>query len=508
MTLNGSGNGAILSTHVPVNLIRRRKELLKKEIQEIREKIAQYEFEISMIQSHNNNEYFFFFVSSLATKTTTTTMERHKERFSFRAFDANKKNLPNVVEKSRSSENQLNSSNGLKSEQKPYSLRTRILDHISPPDKHHTTHSPTIQPLKPMRYSRHFNVTVSLKKSRLLSRHNPNAKQWSIGKRQFNENPKEGIRWLVENNLLQNTPEHIAKFLFNETGLSKRAIGDYIGERDDFNIDVLKQFAHMHDFFSVDIVEALRRYLFMFLLPGEAQKIERIIEAFAQRYYECNPDSYANAEVCFILSYAIIMLNTSLHNKSARLGGPFTYEKFLSSLSEAIAQPQMPDTSLIKNVYDNIKNNEFKFPDQDTNSMTDSMRLKEGDSTIIKEGWLWKQGGRVRNWKRRWFVITDGCLFYYETRTEVENPRGIVSLIDVGVREIDDDRTKQYCFELFPLTGERLKTSKPTSGEQAKTTESNHAVYRMSASSDDERKDWIRALRIASQNELPNQRLS
>ena len=26
-------------------------------------------------------------------------------------------------------------------------------------------------------------------------------------------------------------------------------------------------------------------------------------------------------------------------------------------------------------------------------------------------------GGRVRNWKRRWFVITDGCLFYFETRT-------------------------------------------------------------------------------------------
>ena len=55
------------------------------------------------------------------------------------------------------------------------------------------------------------------------------------------------------------------------------------------------------------------------------------------------------------------------------------------------------------------------------------------DSTVLKEGWLWKQGrqgersefrlqgdslgGRVRNWKRRWFVITDGCLFYFETRT-------------------------------------------------------------------------------------------
>ena len=38
-----------------------------------------------------------------------------------------------------------------------------------------------------------------------------------------------------------------------------------------------------------------RRYLFTFILPGEAQKIDRIMEAFAQRYYECNPHIYASA---------------------------------------------------------------------------------------------------------------------------------------------------------------------------------------------------------------------
>ena len=54
------------------------------------------------------------------------------------------------------------------------------------------------------------------------------------------------------------------------------------------------------------------------------------------------------AEVCFILSFALIMLNTSLHNKSARLGGLFTYEKFVASLNEAIARHQMPDSNLIK----------------------------------------------------------------------------------------------------------------------------------------------------------------
>jgi Sec7-like guanine-nucleotide exchange factor len=53
--------------------------------------------------------------------------------------------------------------------------------------------------------------------------------------------------------------------------------------------------------------------------------------------------------VCYIVSFAIIMLNTSLHNKSARLGGgPFTYEKFVNSLNETIARPQMPDQNIIK----------------------------------------------------------------------------------------------------------------------------------------------------------------
>ena len=42
------------------------------------------------------------------------------------------------------------------------------------------------------------------------------------------------------------------------------------------------------------------------------------------------------------------MLNTSLHNKNARLGGTFTYEKFVASLSETIARHQVPDQIIIK----------------------------------------------------------------------------------------------------------------------------------------------------------------
>lgn len=47
----------------------------------------------------------------------------------------------------------------------------------------------------------------------------------------------------------------------------------------------------------------------------------------------------------------------------------------------------------------------------------------------------------------------------------------MIPLINVGVREIEDDRAKQYCFELFPLAGEKVKSSKPISNDAGKMTE-------------------------------------
>lgn len=42
------------------------------------------------------------------------------------------------------------------------------------------------------------------------------------------------------------------------------------------------------DFSSMEFVPSLRRFLAGFRLPGEAQKIDRLMEKFAARYCECN----------------------------------------------------------------------------------------------------------------------------------------------------------------------------------------------------------------------------
>lgn len=69
-------------------------------------------------------------------------------------------------------------------------------------------------------------------------------------------------------------------------------------------------------FINVHVV--CRQFLWSFRLPGEAQKIDRMMECFAQRYCQLNPDIFTNADTCYVLSFAIIMLNTSLHNPSVK----------------------------------------------------------------------------------------------------------------------------------------------------------------------------------------------
>lgn len=83
-------------------------------------------------------------------------------------------------------------------------------------------------------------------------------KMMSIGRKKFNMDPKKGIEFLIEKGLLQNTPESVAQFLHKGEGLNKTAIGDYLGEKNDFNEQVLQAFVELHDFTDLILVQALR----------------------------------------------------------------------------------------------------------------------------------------------------------------------------------------------------------------------------------------------------------
>jgi Sec7-like guanine-nucleotide exchange factor len=50
------------------------------------------------------------------------------------------------------------------------------------------------------------------------------------GRNKFNANPKDGIKYLQGQGLLGETSDEIAQWLFKGELLSKRSIGDYLGD--------------------------------------------------------------------------------------------------------------------------------------------------------------------------------------------------------------------------------------------------------------------------------------
>ncbi|XP_032300803.1 cytohesin-4 isoform X2 [Coturnix japonica] len=171
----------------------------------------------------------------------------------------------------------------------------------------------------------------------------------SVGRKKFNMDPEKGIQYLIEQQLLSSDLQEIAKFLHKGEGLNKTAIGDYLGGRDSKNIQILQAFVACHQFANLNLVQALRQFLWSFRLPGEAQKIDRMMEAFANWYCKCNPGVFQSTDTCYILSFSIIMLNTSLHNPNVKDKPPF--ERFVSINRGINDGADLPE-ELLKNCFE------------------------------------------------------------------------------------------------------------------------------------------------------------
>ncbi|CAI5975972.1 unnamed protein product [Closterium sp. NIES-65] len=186
----------------------------------------------------------------------------------------------------------------------------------------------------------------------------------------FNKKPKKGIDFLIKAKKLGEGAEEIVAFLRKTEGLDKTMIGDFLGDRDDMSIKIMHAYMDSYNLSGMDFDEAIRavllgfrlpgeaqkidrimekfaeRYcplgfdkahwwlccwaagmdfdeairavLLGFRLPGEAQKIDRIMEKFAERYCRCNPKAFTSADTAYVLAYSVIMLNTDAHNPGVK----------------------------------------------------------------------------------------------------------------------------------------------------------------------------------------------
>ena len=188
-------------------------------------------------------------------------------------------------------------------------------------------------------------------------------RNYRVGLNLFNMNPEQGIVYLAKHDFIDLNPPAIAKFLMGRKGLSKKMIGEYICNlQKPFNLAVLHCMVYEIDFTGLHIDIALRQILSEIHSPGEAQKIEKMVEMFARRYIECNQmfvAGFKSPDTIFILSYAMVLLNTDLHNKSIKPERKMKQEDFLRNLRGIDAGADV-DADMLKGIYDRIKANQFK----------------------------------------------------------------------------------------------------------------------------------------------------
>ncbi|KAJ5327287.1 uncharacterized protein N7506_010389 [Penicillium brevicompactum] len=193
----------------------------------------------------------------------------------------------------------------------------------------------------------------------------------------FNEDPKKGIAFLGGHGVIEDVqnPVLVARFLKGTSRLSKKILGEYISKRG--NEDLLGAFVDLLDFSGRNAVEALRELLSSFRLPGESPLIERIVTIFSEHYVEkVQPEGIADKDALYVLTYAIIMLNTDQYNPNVKPQNRMTFTSFAKNLRGVNGGGDFTE-EFLQEIYDSIKNNEIILPDEHENKHAFDYAWKE-----------------------------------------------------------------------------------------------------------------------------------
>lgn len=149
--------------------------------------------------------------------------------------------------------------------------------------------------------------------------------------------------------------------MHRKKNLDLEAVGDYLSSPEQQNKEVLKHFTQEIDLSGQSFTDGLRGFLKTFKLPGEAQKIDRLVESFSDAYCRQNPDGQiANKEAAYVLAFATIMLATDLHNPSIEPGKKMTLQQFKNN-TRGVNNGGDFDSALLEQIYNNIKKEKFEL---------------------------------------------------------------------------------------------------------------------------------------------------
>lgn len=223
-----------------------------------------------------------------------------------------------------------------------------------------------------------------------------------IGADQFNAKPREGLKYLSEHGVLPNPPtaKSVALFLRTNPFVNKTVIGEYFGERKDFNHDVIKEYSLLFDWDSKSYVEAVRDLLESFRISGDSPVIEKILDIWTKTYYERyeveeevevtvpvtneagetetitkkemqkvnKHPIFRSLDACYMIAMSIIMLNVDLYNPNLKRKR-MTFESYAKNLKGQNLKEDFP-LDYLRPIYTAIKEAEIRIVEEHMQSGT------------------------------------------------------------------------------------------------------------------------------------------
>ncbi|XP_047662873.1 brefeldin A-inhibited guanine nucleotide-exchange protein 2 isoform X3 [Tachysurus fulvidraco] len=271
----------------------------------------------------------------------------------------------------------------------------------------------------------------------------------------FNKKPKRGVQYLQEQGMLGSSAEDIAQFLHQEERLDTTQVGEFLGENAKFNKEVMYCYVDQLDFCGKDFVSALRTFLEGFRLPGEAQKIDRLMEKFAARYLECNQGQtlFASADTAYVLAYSIIMLTTDLH--SPQVKSKMTKEQYIKMNRGINDSKDLPEEYL-SSIYDEIAGKKIAMKESKEYSITPKSNKQAGVSSEKQRRLLYNvEMEQMAKTAKALMEAVSHAQAPFFSATHLEHVRPMFKLawtpllaaFSVGLQDCDDQEVASQCLE-------------------------------------------------------------
>lgn len=260
--------------------------------------------------------------------------------------------------------------------------------------------------------------------------------------------------------------ELVRRFLegnLTNVAISHNQVASYLG---DANRSALRsKYMQFFDWQGSSIMTALRNVCDKLYMRAESQQLDRIIEAFAERWCACNPDhGFKSSSVVYTIAYSILLLNTDRYSEDVAASKRITRAQYVLQTFEAIKT--------------------HVEPEEETESSPTPEKLSMAANNRASTDLGRKPSSAMKRWSANFSnskvdnttLVSDTTVYPLKEWESIiiSLLKGVYTSIDLTPLTLASEETIQEAVIAVPLTSSPIQSSPMLDPQQIKTNNSSY----------------------------------